>query len=219
MTEAEQLMIGSEIACSDGVCGELTRVVVDPLTRALTHLVVEPADRQAAGRLVPIALVAEAQAGVRLHCTMAEFQALEQADEAEFVPGAPGELGYADGQLLWQPHFVLGVGMDASAAGTARVGAGPHVIYHDRVPVGEVELRRGQRVHATDAEIGRVRGLLIDRADHHVTHVLLDEGHLWGHKTVAIPIGAVIDVTAGVRLALTKDQVRDLPAVEVSHLA
>jgi hypothetical protein len=52
----------------------LARVVVDRLTRALTNLVVEPADRHAAGRLVAIALVAEARAGVRLHCTMAEFQ-------------------------------------------------------------------------------------------------------------------------------------------------
>jgi hypothetical protein len=32
---------------------------------------------------------------------------------------------------------------------------------------------------------------------------------------VAIPIGAVKDVEAGVRLALTKDEVRDLPPVDV----
>jgi hypothetical protein len=28
--------IGSEVACIDGVCGELTRVVVDPVARALS---------------------------------------------------------------------------------------------------------------------------------------------------------------------------------------
>jgi hypothetical protein len=50
-----------------------------------------------------------------------------------------------------------------------------------------------------------------------VTHVLLDEGHLWGKKRVAIPISAVKDVKGGVRLNLTKDQVRDLPAVELDH--
>ncbi len=49
------------------------------------------------------------------------------------------------------------------------------------------------------------------------THVLLDEGHLWGQKRVAIPIGAVKDVEDGVRLNLTKDEVRDLPAVEVDE--
>ena len=36
-------------------------------------------------------------------------------------------------------------------------------------------------------------------------------------KRVAIPISAVKDVEDGVRLNLTKDEVRDLPAVEVDE--
>ena len=93
----------------------------------------------------------------------------------------------------------------------------PVVVTTDRVPLGEVEVRRGEHVSATDGEIGRVRGLVIDPGDHCVTHVLLDEGHLWGQKRVAIPISAVKDVAAGVRLNLTKDEVRDLPPVEVDE--
>ena len=41
---------------------------------------------------------------------------------------------------------------------------------------------RGDPVHALDGEIGRVQGLLVDPDDHRVTHVLLEEGHLWGRK-------------------------------------
>jgi sporulation protein YlmC with PRC-barrel domain len=73
-------------------------------------------------------------------------------------------------------------------------------------------------VHAKDGAIGRVQGLVIDPADHHVTHVRLDEGHLWGQKRVAIPINAVRSVDDGVRLSLTKDEVRDLPPVDLDHL-
>jgi len=63
-----------------------------------------------------------------------------------------------------------------------------------------------------------VQGLVIDPKDHHVTHVLLQEGHLWGKQEIAIPIGAVKDVAAdGVRLKLAKDEVRDLPPVDLSH--
>ena len=65
---------------------------------------------------------------------------------------------------------------------------GPQATTEDRVPEGEVEVRRGEHVHATDGEIGRVHGFVIDPTDHQLTHVLLDEGHLWGKKTVAIPI-------------------------------
>jgi hypothetical protein len=48
-----------------------------------------------------------------------------------------------------------------------------------------------------------------------VTHVLLQEGHLWGKKEVAISIGAVTGITDGIRLNLTKDEIADLPPVEL----
>jgi hypothetical protein len=47
-----------------------------------------------------------------------------------------------------------------------------------------------------------------------VTHVLLQEGHFWGHKEVAIPVTAVTGVDLGVRVNLTKEQVGELPPVE-----
>ena len=48
---------------------------------------------------------------------------------------------------------------------------------------------------------------------HQVTHVLLQEGHLWGRKEVAIPISAVTGVDDGIRLNITKKQVEELPPV------
>jgi sporulation protein YlmC with PRC-barrel domain len=81
----------------------------------------------------------------------------------------------------------------------------------------EVEVRRGEHVHATDGHIGRVQGLVIDANNHHVTHVLLQEGHLWGRKEVAIPIRAVIGVDDGIQLNITKQQVQDLPPVDIRH--
>jgi sporulation protein YlmC with PRC-barrel domain len=80
-----------------------------------------------------------------------------------------------------------------------------------------VEVRRGEHVHATDGEIGLVQGLVIDRRSHHVTHVLLQEGHLWGRKEVAIPISAVTGAGDGIRLNITKQQVRDLPPMDIDH--
>jgi hypothetical protein len=121
--------------------------------------------------------------------------------------------------MLSLPYYGLGSGTGMGLGiGGMHVGdpnAGPEAVVTDRVPVGEVEVRRGDQVHATDGAIGRIRGLVIDPGDHHVTHVLLDEGHLWGKKTIAIPIDAVKDAKDSVRLTLAKDQVRDLPAVDV----
>jgi hypothetical protein len=64
-----------------------------------------------------------------------------------------------------------------------------------------------------DGEIGEVQGFLVDPGDHHVTHVMLKEGHLWGRKEVAIPVSAVTGTTEGIQLNITKKQVEDLPPV------
>ena len=58
-----------------------------------------------------------------------------------------------------------------------------------------------------------MQGFLVNPDDDRVTHVLLQEGHLWGRKEVAIPISAVIRVDEGIRLNLTKEQVGELPPV------
>jgi sporulation protein YlmC with PRC-barrel domain len=217
--------IGSKVECRDGDCGELSRVVVDPVAVAITHLVVEPKHRHGTGHLVPIDLVASAADGIQLRCTTAEFQALDDAEDIQFLPGASGRWGYEQDQMLSLPYYGLpsggmggmnvgGVeGLGVTGMGGVGLGAGPHAITVDHVPVGDVEVRRGDHVHATDGPIGRVQGLAMNPTDHHVTHVLLDEGHLWDKKRVAIPISAVTRVGDEVRLTLTKDEVRDLPPV------
>ena len=221
-SDTRDFTLGSEVTCSDGACGELKRVVVDPVARALTHLVIQPKHGRGAGHLVPIELVDSTTNEIRLRCTMPEFTALDAAEETHFLPGARGQWGYAQGQMLSWPYYGLGMGGGIGIGGgmgmgTAAMDFGPHAVTDDRVPAGEVEVHRGEPVHATDGSIGRVQGLVVDPSDHHVTHVLLDEGHLWGKKEVAIPIAAVTGVKDGVRLSLTKNEVGALPPVDLNH--
>ncbi len=202
--------IGADASCTDGVCGEVSRVVVNPVARTVTHLVVEPKHRYDRGRLVPLNLVDATTGEIRLRCTLEEFEELDPAEETQFLPGTPGYPGYDSEQVLYMPYY--GTGM-----GTGMAYTGPMVVTYDAVPLDEVEVRRGEHVHATDGHIGRVQGLVVDPDSHHVTHVLLQEGHLWGRKEVAIPIGAVTGVDDGIRLNLTKQQVQDLPPVDIHH--
>lgn len=213
MSEATEFRIGSPVVCRDGDCGELRRVVVDPIARALTHLVVEAKHRQGNGRLVPIDLVDGTAEAIQLRCSISDFDALEEAEETHFLAGPTGQWAYAPGEMLAWPYYGLGMGM----TGISGLVAPPPMTIRDRVPVGEVEVRRGEHVHATDGPIGRVQGLVVDRADHRVTHILLDAGHLWDKKEVAIPISGVKRVDDGVRLNLTKEQVGELPEVEIER--
>jgi sporulation protein YlmC with PRC-barrel domain len=193
----------------------VTRVVINPVTRELTHLVVEPAGRRGLGRLVPLGLADATRGEIQLRCTIAEFEKLDPAEETQFVPGTKGYAAYGPEQVLSWPW--LSLGGTAAVEGDSVAGISETVTY-DTVPLGEVAVRRGDRVHATDGEIGHVEGLVIDPRNHHVTHVLLQEGHLWGRKEVAIPISAVTGADDGIRVSLTKDGVRDLPPVDIDHL-
>jgi hypothetical protein len=96
-------------------------------------------------------------------------------------------------------------------------GSIPQTVAHDTVPQGEVNVRRGDPVQATDGDIGRVQGLVTDRRSCHVTHVLLQEGHLWGRREVAMPISAVTSTSNGIRLRISKQEVQDLPPVDVEQ--
>lgn len=210
MAQGAPFTIGAHATCTDGGCGHLTRVIVDPVARALTHLVIRPRPGQGPDRIVPIELAEAAPGEVRLRCTRAEFDHLDRAEETEFLPGNYAYAPYGPTEASAWPYYGLG-----SAAMNAEIAAAaPHVVTHDAVPLDEVEIRRGDHVHATDGSIGRVQGLVIEPANHHVTHVLLQEGHLWGRKQVAIPIRAVSGVEPeGIRLSMSRSEVEDLPPV------
>ena len=145
---------------------------------------------------------------------MAEFETLDPAEETQFVPGTRGYAAFGPEQVLSWPW--LEPGRERGVDGDTVSGVSETVTY-DTIPAGEVEVRRGDRVHATDGEIGQVEGLVIDPRSHHVTHVLLQEGHLWGRKEVAIPISAVTGVDDGIQLSITKQEVQDLPPVDIDH--
>ncbi|MGO8958950.1 MAG: hypothetical protein ACLQFR_16500 [Streptosporangiaceae bacterium] len=206
------LVIGSESQCTDGFRGEVRCLVVDPVARAVTHLVVEPAGRAGLAHLVPLDLVDVTTGEIRIGCTEAEFKNLGPAEEtlAEFVPGYPVPV-----QVLapgWRDAG--GPVLDGDTHGALRTPAKETL---DIVPVGEVEERRGDHVHATDGFIGQVRALRVDSHSHEVTQVLLKEGHLLGHREVAIPSGNVTGFDDGISLNITRQQVRKLPPANVEH--
>jgi sporulation protein YlmC with PRC-barrel domain len=205
-----QFTIGAEASCTDGSCGQVSRVVVDPVARAVTHLAVEPNHRHGRGRLVPLGLVDVVAGEIRLRCTLAEFNKLDLGEETQFLPGTGGWDSYGPGQVLAWPYYYLG----GRGIGGGSVS---QTITYDAVPLGEVAVRRGEHVRATDGLIGRVQGLVIDPGRHQVTHVLLQEGHLWERKDVAIPISAVAGSEGGIRLRIAKQDVQDLPPVPIEH--
>ncbi len=212
-----RLDLGSAIQCSDGALGELADIVIDPTTRRVTHIVVKPHDTSCTARLVPIALIRPGTAApIVIDCSLEEAGRLEHAEEMAYL--RLGEFPVDDPhwdiqvtEMLALPYYE---GIDMPSSGVLTYGQGVDVRY-DRVPKGEVEIRRHSAVTSSDAHrLGHVDGLVTD--GEHASHIVLERGHLWGKREIAIPIGAVDRIDPdGVVLAISKDEVEQLEPVRI----
>ncbi len=213
-----RLELGKPVRCSDDDLGTLADVVIDPTTKRITHLVVDPGREEIVGaRLVPVELAQgedDDSGRISLSCTVDEAAKLPDVHEfaylrlGEFPLDDPDwDVGVQD--VLATPYYEsTGLGY----AGDLPTNVG---VTYDRIPKGEVEIRRSSAVFSGDQHhLGHVDGFVVE--EDHVTHVVLERGHLWGRREVTIPIGAVAKVeNDAVTLSLSKDAVGDLPAVRV----
>src|SRR6476646_358986 len=139
-----RLNLGRAIGCSDGPFGELADVVIDPVKRTVTHLVVKPHHHPGLARLIPVDLV-DTDAGdeqITLRCTGEEAAACTTVGES-------GTLSM-DGLSRSDPDWDIGIqdvlavpSYSPSELGAAPMGFdAPIEVMYDRVPKGEVEIRR-----------------------------------------------------------------------------
>jgi len=199
--------VNAHVYCHDELCGRLTRVILNPVSKRVTHIVVQDQVIPHIEYLVPMDLVVETTPErLYLRCDQAELARQEPFVDVEFVEPEAGEL--AEEYALPGEHDVR---------------LWPYVlaqdtipIEHERIPPGELAVRRGATVQATDGRVGRVDEFLIDPASEHVTHLVLRQGHLWGDRDVTIPVSDIDRVEADeVTLKLSKHQVAALKAVPV----
>jgi sporulation protein YlmC with PRC-barrel domain len=212
-----RLELGTHLECSDGAFGELADLIVDPTSKRVTHLVVQPQKIEGGPRLVPVELVDRENGKQKLtvRCTIAEATQLATVQEHEYV--RLGELPVSDPDWDVGTQEVLAMPYYGGALGdyTGEFDSSYGVTY-DRVPKGEVEIRRGSAVTTANGDyLGKVDGFVVD-ADDLITHFVLEKGHLWGRREVTIPVGAADKVeTDAVTVRLSKEEVGRLPSVRL----
>jgi sporulation protein YlmC with PRC-barrel domain len=213
-----RLELGTHVDCVDGPLGSLRDVVIDPTRKRVTQLVVEPDREDGVARLVPIEL---AQPGGESTRAIGLRLTLEEAGQLPPVHGV-AYLNVGDAPVD-DPDWDVGIQEVLALPYYTAYELEPipldFLALYDRVPKNEVELRRASSVRSADGhERGEVDGFVVD-GDDQITHFVLERGHLWGRREVAIPIGAVSAVeTDEVTVGLTRDEVGALPGVRVHRL-
>jgi hypothetical protein len=192
------LPLNAKVYCADGLCGQSKELVLDRNTEEVTHLVLKRNHFSQDEVLVPVELVAETTPHlIRLRCTKDKLAELEPFLKNEVIEETI-------------PHYVPDPYlMPVEVPETKWV-----TMKREVVPPGEVAVRRGARVEATDGRVGRLDEFLVDPATERATHLVLREGHLWGQRDVTIPVSEIDRLEENtVYLKLDKRQIEALQSI------
>jgi sporulation protein YlmC with PRC-barrel domain len=207
----KDIPLGAKVECSDGHCGESGIIILNPETRQITHFVVQ--DRSLPDqdqRLVPIDQVVETSRNrIRLSCTRAELASMDHFIETYYTHTEK------EPQIDWPVDDTVRAVPRATL--TEPRYAREEV---EQIPPGEIAVRRGTKVAARDGSVGNVDELVVDSETGHISHMVVEVGHLWARKELAVPVSAVDYLFEDtVYLKIGKKEVEALPTVPVKRHA
>lgn len=200
----------AQVYCSDGLYGRSTRVVLNPIDRRVTQLVVKEERQPQTERMLPFKYVVETTADeIHLNCTKENASRAQSFEIFRYVPLlAAGP----DAYLTWSFGYMADYNFLRNQD--------KFPIKHTAIPQGELAVYRNARVKAINGTVGRLREFLVDTADGQITHLVLREGHIWGQEEVTISVSEIdrLDEET-VYLKLDKRAIAALPAVPIRRFA
>lgn len=189
----------AEVLCSDGYWGHSNCFIINPITKDITHFVVRERKFLENERLVPISLIAETTINsITLYCSKEELDDLPTFIKTHFISkeipqyGMPGD---NESYLAW-PLVTYETIIDVE----------------ENIPIGELTFHKGANVEALDGHVGEVNEFIVQADGQHITHIVLDESHLFGTEHIVIPIADIQRIEHDcVYLNLRKDDVKNMP--------
>jgi hypothetical protein len=176
------LTIGSRVLCLDGDCGEVSRILLDPVSRRITHVVVSDLGAGTPGWLVPLRVAVQSGDHVQLACSREELGGLE----------------------LVAPSHVTTVGKLGAG------GKGPTAVRYRDESLDEAAIRPEDQVRTGEGVVGSAIGVVTDPDDPaQMTHLLVEMGE--ERKRVAVPNSYISSMSTGAQLTVSSTEVWDLP--------
>ena len=200
------ISLNAEVHCTDGVGGHSIALVLNPVTRVATHVVVKIKGHEHDERLLPLDFITGGAADrIGVRCSRDELGQLEPFMKAVRVQETG--LDRASAQALMGSEGQSGLSFqDFSFAGAGQT----EVIEEEAIPETELAVRHGIPVEATDHTVGRVEEFDVNLQTGEIMFLVLKEGHLL-KKEVPVPVDQIDRIgEEAVHLKLTKDQVESL---------
>lgn len=203
-----KISLSAEVFCTDGEGGDSVGLVLNPLTNVATHLVVEVKGMGRHEVLLPLSLIVDSSSTkhIEVRCSREDLSRLQPLVKRVHVESQG--LDTMDAQALAGAAQHSGIGFqDFSFAGADS----PDTIKMQAIPRGELLVRRGIPVEATDHKVGHVEEFVVTPESGEITFLTLKEGHLFKHE-ISVPVDQIDRIgEAAVHLKLAKAAVEQLP--------
>jgi hypothetical protein len=205
-----EIPLNAQVKCTDGVCGRSVYVLINPVTDEVTHLVVREESSLTTEYIVPVEYVDETVANtIQLRYCKADLKNLPPFNKTTYIEETVPERvvghGGGIGSLYYMPFVTPKIKIYEAKS-------------YQQIPPGQLAVRRGTRVEATDGYVGNVDEFVVNPDTCHITHLVMREGHLWGRKDVIIPLSAMGENNGEtVFLKIDKHQVESLPTFPLNR--
>lgn len=214
----EEITIMSEVECTDGVCGKVVSVVIDPVQEIVTHIVVKTTD-PGDERLVPAgAIVSTSEKRIKLNLCMRDVAKTDEFLVSDYVKPEQKIIRNITAAV---PFGAMGMPGINGAYGyfwplTVQYGKHTEKYKHENIPQGQLAIRRGTKVEAKDGYLGTVDEFVVDPDSCTISHLVLRKASFANGKDIAIPYADIADTSEkAVYLSLNKKQVGALPPIEL----
>ena len=208
-----EIPLNAQVECTDGVCAVSLAVIINPVNEQVTHLVVRETSAPGKEYIVPLDLVSAVLVDtIQLRCSKADLEKLDPFEKTVFIQVKIPDRDEFSGGLygMGGPYYLPYGTLERTVYESA---------HSEQVPPGELAVRRGTRVEATDGYVGHIDEFVVNPENGRITHLVLREGHLWGKKDVVIPLSALKKTgEETVFLNLNKRQIGALPTFPIHRL-
>jgi uncharacterized protein YrrD len=193
-----QFKEGSRVYTADGKdVGRIDKVVMNPQTKELTHLVVRKGFLFTEDKVLPLSLVASAnEDGLMLQAEAGNLDKLPAFEETHYIAldeVERGESDYADNSVLyWLPPY------DSLGYPSIYPYPPPYTATTTQnIPENSVVLEEGTEVYSSNKELlGRVERILTDFPSEIATYFVLTLGQLGSEKKL-VPMTWVKQINDG----------------------
>ena len=152
------------VECTNGVCGRSVYVLIDPVIDQVADLVVRE-NSSHIEYIVPVDVVSKTIADtIQLRCSKEELEKMDPFIKTTFVEEkipdrdfGYGGGGYGIGFSYIKPYVTPDKTVQVPTE-------------HQEIPPGELDVRRGTRVKATDGNVDHVDEFVVNPENCHITH-------------------------------------------------